>query len=415
MGINLFANRQRWLWLAVYAAIFLLAVLLINSAVIPAYTSPNSRLWSTRIGYPAVLRRIGKPIPVETEAPRVQSMSKVISGVGSMAYLNEVPINVEIQGAVAAVLVESGQHVEPGNVLFLLDSGGRSTRIGSLDVEANQRAYDKAGKDYVREKEAYDGGLIAKSDLIKFETNLDQARINLKKSKEQLALSTESQSKLIFGSHVSDPKLYPKHKKSLIEIVSPIRGSVSRVDTFVGENIINSSKPVMWVGDNLIFKTAIDQRYFPEIKIGDNASVYIYAYGNKMVQGKVIKIDSAVSRLQKLDDITPPYTFSVWLSLDQQNDSKAPLIPGMNGYSRFEYPFKSLAISEKSLLRYSGKTGVVMILNKNDKIELREVNYSVGDQGMVAIESGLSEDDRVVVSGQIGLKPGDMVKLQDRK
>jgi hypothetical protein len=105
----------------------------------------------------------------------------------------------------------------------------------------------------------------------------------------------------------------------------------------------------------------------------------------------------------------------VWLSLDQQKDSKAPLISGMNGYSRFEYPFKSLAISEKSLLRYSGKTGVVMILNKNDKIELREVNYSVGDQGMVAIESGLSEDDRVVVSGQIGLKPGDMVKLQDRK
>ena len=49
-------------------------------------------------------------------------------------------------------------------------------------------------------------------------------------------------------------------------------------------------------------------------------------------------------------------------------------------------------------MRYSGRTGTVLTLDENNKIQVINVTYTGSDDGWVAVDSGLKEGDRVIVA-----------------
>ncbi|WP_446808222.1 efflux RND transporter periplasmic adaptor subunit [Methylomonas sp. 2BW1-5-20] len=402
---NLFNNGRLSEWLLFYAGILVLFVYLIYAAILPAYWSPNSRLWSSPVGYPAILRKLHTAIPVEVASPKLQTMSRVISAAGAINFLHEIPINIEVASIVTQVFVESGSKIKVGDVLARLDNGGNPTRIARLDVEDKRSAYEKAKKDFLREKEAFKSGLIAQTEFAQFEADMNQARIELEKAQESLSGSFESRSKSIFGKSVNG------HGNAKTEIVSPINGSVIAVDAYAGENIVEPRDSVMVLGDTLMFKAAVDQRYFASVQVGNEATVYLHAYPDIAVKAKVAKIDNIVAVNQDAAG-TVPYTFNVWLELSADHAQAIQFVKGMNGYCRFEYPFQALAIPEKALIKYSGQRGLVMAVSQDDTLEMRQVSYSASIDGMVAISAGLSAADRVVLSGQTGLLPGDKISAK---
>lgn len=392
-------------WLLFYAGIFILFGYLVYAAILPAYWSPNSRLWSSPIGYPAVLRKFGAKIPVEVASPTRQGMSRVISAAGGVNFLHEIPINIELPSIVTQVFVESGSEIKIGDVLLKLDNGGNPTRMANLDVEDKRGAYEKAKKDFLREKEAFKSGLIAQTEFAQFEADMNQARIDLEKAREGLNQSFESRSKSIFG------KAAGSRGSAKTEILSPINGSVIAVDAYTGENIVEPRNGVMLLGDTLMFKAAVDQRYFASLQLGNEAVVYLHAYPDQAIRAKVVRIDNVVAASQDAAG-SVPYTFNVWLELNVDAAQPIQFVKGMNGYCRLEYPFQALAIPEKALIKYSGQRGMVMAVGKDDTLELRQVNYSASLDGLVAISSGLNAEDRVVLSGQTGLQPGDKISAK---
>ena len=60
-------------------------------------------------------------------------------------------------------------------------------------------------------------------------------------------------------------------------------------------------------------------------------------------------------------------------------------------------------------MRYSGRTGTVLVVDPSDRVEVRAVTYTGTDDGWVAIDGGLREGERVVTEGQLGLRAGDKV------
>jgi len=391
---------MQWLWF--YAAMLILFAYVAYAAILPAYWSPNSRLWSSPLGYPAVLRKFGAKIPVEAAAPTLQAMSRVVSAAGAINFLHEIPINIEVPSIVSAVYVESGASIKVGDVLLKLDNGGNPTRMANLDVADKRGVFEKAKKDYLREKEAFKSGLIAQTEFAQFEADMNQARIELDKAQESLKQSAESRSKAVFGTA---PRAAGNGKT---EILAPINGSVIAMDVYAGENIVEPRNGVMLLGDTLMFKASVDQRYFSAVQLGNQAVVYLHAYPDVAVKAQVVKVDNVVAASQDTAG-SVPYTFNVWLQLQADTAQAIQFVKGMNGYCRFEYPFQALAIPERALIKYSGQRGLVMTVNKDDALELRQVAYTASIDGKVAISSGLTAEDRVVLSGQTGLLPGDRI------
>ena len=168
----------------------------------------------------------------------------------------------------------------------------------------------------------------------------------------------------------------------------------------------------MVVGDNLVFRTAADQRYVSWVKKGNKATVYLAAYPGRSFEGEVIRIDVYVAGDDAVKTGQPPYTFYVWLSLKQLSKEQASVVSGMNGYCIIEYPFKTVSIPQSALMRYSGQQGMVMMVEKDMRITLKPITYSMTADGWIAVDSGVNADDLVIVSGQVGLQQGDRVSLQ---
>lgn len=108
-----------------------LAVLLVGvlaAVTIPAIGQPHSRLYGGSVGYPALMRLLGRPISVETASARYEDMTELVSASGFTGYLNEIPINTEITGVVTQVYVKPGDRVKAGQILMRMDAGGAFSR-----------------------------------------------------------------------------------------------------------------------------------------------------------------------------------------------------------------------------------------------------------------------------------------------
>lgn len=399
-------------WLFLYGGLGLLFLVVLITAVIPAYFSPNSRLYASALGYPSVRRALDMPIPVEAEPVSVRQMTRVISAAGSVEYLNETSVNTEVVGIVTEIRVEPGEQVKTGQVLLKLDPGGHTSRIASLNLSLQESEFNQAKEDYLRELEAFDKGLIPRTMLEQFKRKYDEATISHQKAKEEYENSLRSRSKSVLGQRGRGNGTV--HSSSgQIEILSPVAGTILYQKIFDGENLVTPRNGVMIIGDKLVFKAALDQRYVSSVKKGDKAAVHLSAYPGESFPGAVIRVDTVVSDIKTASkDGQPPYTFNVWIALEPEAVTKNKVVPGMNGYATLEYPFESVTIPESALLRYSGQRGLAMTVSKANQAELRPVTYTVSSEGWVAIASGLQPGEMVITQGQIALEEGDLVSLK---
>ena len=65
-----------------------------------------------------------------------RQMVNIISAVGTVQYLNSTPLNVDNVGIVVNVRVVPGDHVEPGDTLLTLSTGGQEARQAKLDLNS---------------------------------------------------------------------------------------------------------------------------------------------------------------------------------------------------------------------------------------------------------------------------------------
>lgn len=402
--------HTKWLWLIFFIGLILLFNALAYFIILPAYRSPDSRIWSTSIGYPTLLRWLNKPIPVQTAMVSKRTMQNVVSADGLIRYLNEIPINVELPGIIEDITVQAGSDIEQGQLLMTLNTGGHRIRMAKLELEIRKTEYIKSKNDYYREKNAYDKGLIALTVFQGYERIYQNAEIAMQKAHEAYEESLRSRSKQVHDTGIVNKDSY---SQSVIEILAPLTGRVLRIHAFIGENLIRPRNTVMTLGDKLVFQATIDQHYFSWLKTNDKATIYLRALPGQEIEGKVIRIAPEIMGKQDLKKTQQPsYTFFTWFEIDQSFFAKHRIAPGMNGYCVLRYPFESLVIPEKALIRYSGGKGLVLSINSENKIEINEVTYSISSEGWVAITHGLNEKTQVIVSGQRGLKYGDKVQLK---
>lgn len=309
------------------------------------------------------------PIPVETRVPVRGDISAVYSGTAPIEALAQADVIAKVAGEVRQLLAEEGDEVESGEILARLD--GDRLR---LELEESQARLRKLERDFKRNKDLRDKGLISDGDFEKIQYELEalQASNNL----ARLELDYTG-------------------------IRAPIGGVVSERYIKIG-NTIKVGDPVFRVTslDPLVAYLHIPEREYRRIQPGQPVRIDIDALAGEPVLANVTRVSPIV------DAATGTFKATIEIS-----DPQRRIKPGMFGrmsivYDRHE---NVLQVPRSAVVEESGISSVFVV---EDNVAIRRVvQTGFSANGLVEITNGLADDDNVITVGQIGIKPDATVTV----
>lgn len=421
------------------------------AVIIPAYKEPTTRTYPSRLGYPALLRKTGHPLPVTTVAAEVRTISEFVMGEGMMA---SEPVQVPIVPLerIVAVHVEEGQRVKKGDLLVELDPAAiqikidsarltvataraelERVRIGSAyalaqerpqknEVNASAAANDMAlHSEKIRMTEDLaKRGVISKKDLIDAKLTLTESERQLKMAQIELDMAEKgaTQSEVIAQNAVQEAEnILRQRMKDLDDyrIRAPIDGVVERVLVHAGEFNPEPGKSSIVLASGGWFEAHVEQAALNRIQVGDRAEVRLEALAGQLLDGRVKSIIPIVnSGLAGAPAARPttagasewPSTFRVRVELNPLE--KFTLAPGMTGFARFALGRESIAVPQAAITSLSAGSGVVHIVEAGGHVA-RQIRYGATSDGWTEILEGVAAGEQVIVEGQEFLEPQDRI------
>ncbi len=309
------------------------------------------------------------PIPVEVTLPVRGDVYAVYSGTAPIEAFAQADVIAKVPGEVREILVEEGDDVESGQILARLD--GDRLRLELNESRARLR---KLERDYERNKELREKGLISEGDFEKIQYELEalQASYNL----ASLELDY-TQIRAPISGVVSERYI---KRGSTIEIGAPI----FRVTSF----------------EPLVAYLFVPEREFRQIAPGQPVRIDIDALADTEFFTEVTRVSPVV------DPETGTFKITIEIT-----DPERRIKPGMFGrmtivYDRHE---NALQVPRSAVIEESGTTSVFVV--ENDIAVRKAVTTGFSNNGMTEISDGIVDGDRVITVGQVGLKPDAKVTV----
>ncbi len=313
------------------------------------------------------------PPTVTTAAATVQDWRNQIDTVGSLRAWRGTDLSTEVAGLVRAVRIRSGQGVGAGDPLFELNDDAERAQLQALQAAA------------------------------------DLARTTLARDRDQLAASAVSQATIDADEADLRSKLAQvDQQRAVLEkktIRAPFAGRTGITTVQPGQYLNPGDKVVtLQSTDTLFIDFNVPQREMGRVALGADVDVSVDAWPKRLFRGKVNAISSAVDT----------GTHNVLVEATVKNP-KRELLPGM---------FAKVGLLVGTHERYVtvpqtavsfnpyGATVFVAESAKGEKADGPRTAKQIfvttgatrGDQ--IAILKGLQEGDQVVTSGQLKLKNG---------
>ncbi len=308
-------------------------------------------------------------IPVEVAKATRGEMVARYTGTATLEAEADADVIARVGGEVARVRVEEGDRVREGDVLAVLD--GRQLRLEAAQARAK---FAKSERDYRRQIELHDKGLVSAGAFEGLKFDLENLRATYELAELQL---------------------------SYTEIRAPFAGLVASRFVKVGQNVPQGAKTFR-ITDPTPLKASV---YVPERELarlapGQNAVAQIDALGGHAFPARVTLVSPAI------DPATA--TFKVTLELV---DSEGVLKPGM--FARvgivFERKPAALQVPRVAILEADGTASLFVI--QDGKAVQRAVTTGLADGGNIEVTHGIEAGDSIVIVGQNGLKSGNPVRV----
>jgi multidrug efflux system membrane fusion protein len=333
--------------------------------------------------------------PPATEVDVATVVSKTITDYqnysGRLEAVDKVDIRPLVPGTIVAVHFTDGALVKKGDPLFTIDP---RPYVAAVDQAAAQLAAAQARNGYTstdaaRAERLLTDNAIAKRDYDEKQNASREAAANLKAA--QAALETA------------------KINLTYTHIVAPVSGRVSRAEMTVG-NIVStgSSAPLLTtlVSVSPIYASFdVDEQTYLRYLSRDSRSGVPVSLGlaneeGFSREGKVASVDN------QLD--TGSGTIRVRARFDNNDGS---LLPGL--YARIKVgggtPHPAVLIEDAAIGTDQDKK-FVMVVDKDSRVQYREVTLGTQSDGLRVIVKGLQPGERIVVNGLQRVRPNDVVK-----
>lgn len=320
-------------------------------------------------------------VTVSTMAAEKQPWQSTINAVGSLRAIRGVNVTTELAGLVKTIYFSPGSTVKKGTLLVKLNDELEQAQLASLEA-SKSLAYITYKRDL---------------ELIKAKAISQQTLDNDKASLDNLMAQVKAQRAIIEKKHIHAPF----SGRLGITLINP-------------GQFINVGDPIVSLQalDPLYVDFYIPQQYLFKLAIGQKIQMSLDVVSDESFSGKITTIDPAV-------DVQ---TRNVRVEAIIANPEKK-LLPGM--FTNVEIttgkdtPFITIPKTAVSFNPY-GEIVFIIQEKKNEKSDdtifianqsFVTVGEARGDQ--VAILKGLKEGDQVVVGGQLKIKNGTQVRINN--
>ncbi|NOR66579.1 MAG: efflux RND transporter periplasmic adaptor subunit [Woeseiaceae bacterium] len=311
-------------------------------------------------------------LPVEVSTPQIADIFATYQTTTTITSDSEAPVLARVSGEVVEILVEEGDEVEAGQVLARLD--GDRLRLQMLQAKAN---LEKTSKAYERYVQLHERGLVSASifEGLKFDMDALNASYELK----QLSYSYTT-------------------------IRAPISGVVSSRDIKLGQHLMAGASAFKITDTSkLIAYLLIPQVELSKISAGDTARVRVDAMPEVEFAATIARISPMIDPLNG--------TFKATATIENQDGH---LAPGMFGRFNVAYEKHSgaLLIPAAAVIEEDNET-VVYVVN-DGSANRRAIEVGIESDGLVEVLGGLEADEKIVITGQGGLRDGAKVLASNK-
>ena len=324
----------------------------------------------------------GRQLPTVTVAvPGRQTVQSIVSGTGSLAARREMQVGVSGEGGmVTRVLVEPGDWVDAGQVLATVDRSVQSQTAQSLaaQVRVAQADLDLAQAELDRAQQLVGRGFISKADLDRKTATRDAAAARVRVAQAQLSETAARNRRLAIRSPAAGLVLTRAVEPG--QIVSSGSGTLFRVAQ----------------GGQMELRTQLSEADLHRVPVGARAEVTPVGM-DQTFTGEVWQVSPVI------DPQTRQGVARVALSFDKA------LRPGGFATARIVAGGAVMPQLPQSAIQSDSKGNYVYILNAKDEAERRAIKTGQVSDAGVAITSGLTGTERVVLTAGAFLNPGQKV------
>lgn len=344
--------------ISILAAIALIAWVLLNNK------KENERKIAT------VADQSGAVI-VKTAVAHKDTLNLDFSANGNFSAKHDLDLVAETGGRVVRLNVDEGSIVHKGQVLIEID-----TEYSSLDLRNAEAAYQKLKTDFERYSSSYETGGVTKAQLDDIALALKNAEITVQQARRRVADAN---------------------------IKSPISGIINKRIVEPGA-FVSMGTPLFNIVDvsSLKLKVNVNEQQVVNIKTGDQVKITSTIFPDEEFSGTLTfiapKADESLNYLVEIEvNNIPPNT----------------LRAGMYATATFKTPRQAPQILIPRTAFAGGvSSNEIFILEGDSTARMRKVvsGRILGDQ--VEIVSGVADGETIIISGQINLIDGTLVKPQ---
>jgi HlyD family secretion protein len=368
-------RRRRWLLIAGGVAIVVLVLIIAAMAMKPKAPGAAGAAKGAAAADNSQIPTVTVAVPGRT------TMDDAITGTGSLAAKREMPVGVAGEGGmVTRVLVEPGQWVNQGQVLATVDASvqrqtaeslAASIRVAEADAKLAQSNLERAQK-------LVAGGFISKADIDQKTAARDQALARVRVARAQLAETVARNRRL--------------------DIRAPAAGLVLTRQVEPGQ--------IISAGSGVLFRMAMQGQMEMRIQLaeGDLQRTRVGSSAEVTPTGSTKTFSGVVWQVSPvIDPNTRQGIARIQLSYDPA------LRPGGFASARIVNGSDSAVILPQSAIQSDPQGNFVYTLDaKNQAVRTPIVTGAVSDAG-IAIDRGLTGNERVVLTAGAFLNPGQKV------
>lgn len=316
-----------------------------------------------------------RPIPLEVRVPaKIQINGEAL-----------VRVNPPVSGRIVELQARTGQHVEKGQALAVIDS----PEVGQAQADVVKSAADLevARKNAARTRELSAKGVVAGAEV-------EQAQADLAKAQAEAARTLERLDQLGLPEGTIGQR---------VPIRAPFAGTVIDRPANLGEEVRNDANPqivlatiadltTVWAAGDL-YESALATA--PELASFSSSARKLPV----LVEVPALKGAHFEGTLDYVSDTVDPVTVTLRVRSTIANPDKL-LRPEMAAVMLITVDRErlELALPESALLP-SGGGEVVLVQTSEGVFERREAKTGRRGSGLVAVDSGVKEGESVVVAG----------------
>ncbi len=311
------------------------------------------------------------PVTVAAAVAAEQTWPNTLTAVGSLASYRGITVKTELDGLIRDIVADSGAVVAEGDPLVLLDTSSEEAQLRGLEAQARLAEITLA-----RAHDLRTGGTNTQADLDLAEATAAQTVAAVEQLKVTIA---------------------KKH------IVAPFAGRLGIVKVYPGQFLSKGDALVVLESiDPIHLDFSLPQQDLARVAVDQAVDFAVDAFPGRTFHAKISAISPRVDGSTRSVDLRA--------TLDNADEA---LRPGMYARAEVALPPTEHALVLPSAAVVHNPYGETVYVIENNLVQQRFVQTGAERGDLIVIVSGLKAGEQVVTAGQIKLRNGAAVKVDN--